>query len=221
MGHEPFAPPDRQLMELLAGLPLVALVGASSRIDRPSHGVMHYLMEQGYTVVPVNPNESSVLGLTCYPDLYAVPWRVDLVDVFRRSEFTPGVARAACEVGARILWLQVGVVNDEAAAIARQAGLVVVMDRCLKVEHERLIGMPFRPPGTRAASAGAAGRETAAEDAVGLCRDCRHARQVPAPNTVYWLCRRSADDPSFPRYPRLPIRSCRGFAWGEAAKEEG
>ena len=217
MNHEPLAPPDRELMELLGGRPRVALVGASSRSHRPSHGVMHYLMEQGYPVIPVNPNESSVLGLPCYPDLYAVPWRVDLVDVFRRSEFTPEVARAACEVGARILWLQVGVVNDEAAAIAREKGLAVVMDRCLKVEHERLIGMPFRPPGTSAASAGPRVREAPVEDAIGLCRDCRHARQVPAQRTVYWLCRRSADDPSFPRYPRLPIRSCRGFAWGEEA----
>src|SRR4029077_8334230 len=104
----------------------------------------HYLMEQGYAVIPVNPNESSVLGQPCYPDLLSLPRRVDLVDVFRRSEFTPEVARAACEVGARILWLQVGVGNREAAAIARAAGLVVVMDRCLKVDHERLIGMPFR-----------------------------------------------------------------------------
>lgn len=214
MAPVPSAPPDRELMELLEGQPVVALVGASSRLDRPSHGVMHYLMEQGYTVIPVNPNEASVLGQTCYPDLYTIPRRVELVDVFRRSEFTPEVARAAREVGARLLWLQIGVVSDEAATIAAEAGLEVVMDRCLKVEHERLIGRRFRhvtpDDGDSAAAAPPA-------DPVGLCRDCRFAREVPAQNTVYWLCRRSADDPSFPRYPRLPVRACRGFAWGEDA----
>jgi len=221
MAPVPHAPADRDLMDLLEGQPVVAMVGASSRLDRPSHGVMHYLMEQGYTVIPVNPNETSVLGQTCYPDLYAIPRRVELVDVFRRSEFTPEVARAAREVGARVLWLQIGVVSDEAAAIAAEAGLLVVMDRCLKVEHERLIGMPFRRVTPADVGGGTAPPPA---DPIGLCRDCRFARQVPAQQAVYWLCRRSADDPSFPRYPRLPLRSCRGFAWGEEtgpASEDG
>lgn len=163
-------------------------------------------MEQGYTVIPVNPNESSVLGQRCYPELYAVPRRVDLIDVFRRPEHTPAIARAAAEVGALTLWLQIGVVSDEAAAIARAAGLVVVMDRCTKVEHARLIGVPFVDAGPGASA-------TPAPDPVGLCRHCRHAREVPAERATYWLCRRSVDDPSFPRYPRLPIRACRGFGW--------
>ena len=90
-----FAPPDRVLMDLLAARPVIALVGASSRTERPSHTVMRELLEQRYTVIPVNPNEEQVLGLTCYPDLYAVPRRVDLVDVFRRAEATPAIARAA------------------------------------------------------------------------------------------------------------------------------
>ena len=93
-------------------------------------------------------------------------------------------------------------VNEEAAAIAREAGLVVVMNRCLLVVHERLIGSAFEGP---AAAPGA--------DPIGLCRDCRHARQVPAEKTTYWLCRRSVDDPTFAKYPRLPITGCRGFAW--------
>jgi hypothetical protein len=88
-----------------------------------------------------------------------------------------------------------------------------VMDRCLKVEHERLIGMPFR----RVTPADVGNPAPPAPDPVGLCRECRFAREVPAQATVYWLCRRSADDPSFPRYPRLPVRSCRGFAWGKDA----
>jgi uncharacterized protein len=210
MSTEPCAPPDRELMELLERRPVVAVVGASSRVDRPSHTVMRGLMEQGYTVVPVNPNESSVLGQTCYPDLYAVPRRVELVDVFRRPESTPDIARAAAEVGARTLWLQLGVVNEEAAAIARAAGLVVVMDRCTIVEHDRLIGVPFPRLGPTAEYTPA---PIGAPDPVGLCRDCRFAREVPATKATYWLCERSVDDPSFPKYPRLPIRACRGFAW--------
>ena len=213
MSSGPNAPPDRQLLALLERRPVVAVVGASSRLDRPSHTVMRGLMEQGYTVIPVNPNETSVLGQTCHPDLHAVPRRVDLVDVFRRAEYTPAIARAAVEVGARALWLQVGVVNDEAAAIARAAGQVVVMDRCLTVEHDRLLGMPFPRLGPTAEYTPA---PAGPPDPVGLCRDCRHARQVPAEQALYWLCRRAADDPSFPRYPRLPVNACRGFAWREA-----
>ena len=208
-----FAPPDRVLMDLLAARPVIALVGASSRTERPSHTVMRELLEQRYTVIPVNPNEEQVLGLTCYPDLYAVPCRVDLVDVFRRAEATPAIARAAVEVGARILWLQLGVVNEEAAATARAAGLIVVMDRCTMIEHDRLVGMPFPREGPPERVAGEPGAAEPPADAVGLCRDCRHARPVPTEQATYWLCRRSASDPSFPRYPRLPVRACRGFAW--------
>ena len=203
MSNVPNAPPDHELRALLERRPVIALVGASSRPDRASHSVMERLLEQGYTVIPVNPNEPTVLGATCYPDLRAIPRRVDLVDVFRRPEYTPDLARAAAEVGARVLWLQIGVVNQEAAAIARAAGLVVVMDHCTKVEHERLIGKPFPRPDTPLAT----------PDPIGLCRDCRHAREVPAPKATYWLCGRAAEDPTFPKYPRLPIRACRGFAW--------
>jgi predicted CoA-binding protein len=205
MSPEPMAPPDRVLMELLAARPLIALVGASPRIERPSHVVMRQLLEQRYPVIPVNPNEREVLGLPCYPDLRSVARRIGLVDVFRRAEATPEIARAAVEVGARTLWLQLGVVSDEAATIARAGGLTVVMDRCTMIEHERLLGLPF-PAG---------GPAHAPPDAVGLCHDCRHARQVPAADTTYWLCRRSVTDPSFPKYPALPVRVCRGFQWGE------
>jgi predicted CoA-binding protein len=209
MSATPTAPSDRDLLELLAARPVIALVGASSRTERPSHSVMRQLLEQRYTIIPVNPNETEVLGLRCYPDLHSVPRRVGLVDVFRRPEATPEIARAAVEVGARTLWLQLGVVNDEAAGIAREAGLVVVMDRCLWVEHDRLLGMPF-----------AAASPATESDPVGLCRDCRHAREVPTAGTVYRLCRRSATDPSFAKYPRLPMRVCRGFQWPEPGEPE-
>src|SRR5262245_39728284 len=102
------APPDDVMRALLAARPRVALVGASSKRGRPSHEVMEALLEQGYDVVPVNPHEREVHGRTAYPDLHAVPGRIDLVDVFRRSSETPPVARAAVEIGARALWLQLG-----------------------------------------------------------------------------------------------------------------
>jgi predicted CoA-binding protein len=209
MDTAPFAPSDDALRRLLSSRPVIALVGASSRPERPSHRVMRGLLEQGYTIVPVNPHEREVLGRTCHPDLRAVPLRIDLVDVFRRSEATPPIARAAAEVGARVLWLQLGVVSEEAAAIARDAGLVVVMDRCTMIEHDRLVGGPLPPAG--------AGEARGAWDAVGLCRDCRHSRIVPAGANTYWRCGLSASDPSFPRYPRLPVRACRGFAWQETS----
>jgi len=208
MSPESMAPSDRVLLELLSVRPVIAIVGASSRTERASHTVMRRLIEEAYLVVPVNPNETEVLGRRCYPDLRAIPHRVDLVDVFRRVEATPEVARAAVEVGASILWLQLGVINAEAARIARAAGVIVVMDRCTLIEHERLIGMPFPRPVP----------DPEPPDPVGLCGDCRHARTVPTAAASYWLCQRSADDPSFPKYPRLPVDACRGFAWIEEGR---
>jgi len=140
---EPFAPPDEEIRALLMSRPVVAVVGASSNPARPSHGVMGVLIELGYDVIPVHPTHREVHGRRVFPDLASIPGAVDLVDVFRRPEATPEVARQAVAKGAKALWLQVGVVNEEARRIAREAGLFVVMDRCLKVEHERLIGGPF------------------------------------------------------------------------------
>ena len=135
-------PTDAELRKLLQARPVIALVGASVRPERPSHDVMAGLLEAGYDVIPVNPNEREVLGRVCYPSLRELPRRVDLVDVFRRAEETPPIARDAVAIGARTLWLQLGVVNLETARIAREAGLTVVMDRCLIVEHRRLVGAP-------------------------------------------------------------------------------
>lgn len=133
-------PSDAELRAVLAARPVVAMVGASSRPERPSHGVMAALLEQGYDVLPVNPGEPEVLGRPCVPSLLELPRRVDLVDVFRRPDATPAIARDAVAIGARVLWLQLGVVNDEAYRIAHEAGLMVVMDHCLIVEHRRLMG---------------------------------------------------------------------------------
>lgn len=127
--------------ELLRRAHRIALVGASPRSDRPSHGVMRYLLEHGYDVVPINPNAPEVLGIPTYPTVEAATAATgafDIVDVFRRSELTVDVAAAAVASGAGALWLQLGVVNWEAARIASDAGLPVVMDRCTKIEHRRI-----------------------------------------------------------------------------------
>lgn len=133
---------------LLAGTHRIALVGASADPDRPSHGVMRYLLEQSYEVVPINPTVDSVLGRTSYPtleDAVAATGAFDIVDVFRRPEFTPEIARSAVATGAKALWLQLGVVNWEAAQIAHDGGLAVVMDRCTAIEHRRLLFLGQSP----------------------------------------------------------------------------
>lgn len=113
----------------------IAVVGLSDDPSRPSYDVARYLRSAGKEILPVNPNHKTVMGLTCYPSLAAVPGPIDVVDVFRRPEFCADVARDAVEAGAKGLWLQSGVRSDEARAIARQAGIDFVEDRCLKVEH--------------------------------------------------------------------------------------
>ena len=119
----------------------IAMVGASANPMRPSHGVMEYLMDAGYEVVPINPNVDSVLGQRAFATLeeaVAATGPFDVVDVFRKPEHTTDVARSAVATGARALWLQLGVVNWEAAQIAHDGGLAVVMDRCTAIEHRRL-----------------------------------------------------------------------------------
>lgn len=116
----------------------VAVVGASSKPHRPSNGIFRYLLDAGYRVFPVNPNETQVHGRVAYPTLESVPESIDLVDVFRRSDQTPPIASSAAAIGARMLWLQQGVHNEHAAQIAQDAGLTVVMDRCIAVAHSQL-----------------------------------------------------------------------------------
>lgn len=128
-------PPDDALRELLTNASTIAMVGASSNPDRPSNGIMRKLQSAGYHVIPVNPNETTVLGERAYASLADVPERIDIVDVFRRAEFTPAIADEAVQIGAKALWLQSGVVNEEAAAKAKTGGLMAVMDACIGVMH--------------------------------------------------------------------------------------
>ena len=129
-------PPDTVLRELLMSARRIAIVGLSSNPARPSYGVARKMQSAGYTIVPVNPNEREVLGEKAYPSLDAIPDKVDIVDVFRRSEHAPAIAADAVKIGARALWLQVGVASEESARIA--AGLTVVMDDCIAVAHSLL-----------------------------------------------------------------------------------
>jgi predicted CoA-binding protein len=133
---------DAEVRELLRGVKVIAVVGLSANPDRPSNQVGWYLHHQGYRLFGVNPKcpVPEVFGVPVLPALDQVPEPVDLVDVFRRPEYTPDVAREAVAVGARALWLQLGIRNPEARAIAEAAGLAYVEDRCLKVEHGRLLG---------------------------------------------------------------------------------
>ncbi len=131
-------PPDAELAALLRATRTIAVVGASSKPDRPSYGVFARLQRAGYRVIPVNPFETEVHGERAYPSLAHVPDPIDLVDVFRRAEETPLVADAAVRARAKVLWLQLGIVNEEAAARARAGGLVVVMDACIAVVVSRL-----------------------------------------------------------------------------------
>ena len=140
MGTE-LSPEERQLRSLLGEAHVVAVVGISSKPWRPSYQVASYLQEHGYRIVPVNPNEKEVLGEQVYASLLDIPneIHVDVVDVFRRAEHTPEVARDAVAVGARMLWLQEGIVSDEAARIAAEGGVDVIMGVCIMKVRERLM----------------------------------------------------------------------------------
>lgn len=132
---------EEQALAVLARARRIAVVGASPSPGRASHGVMRYLMHHGYECVPINPNAREVLGMRTYRTLDEAvrdSGPFDIVDVFRRSEFTPDIARSAVSTAAGVLWLQLGVVNWEAAQIAHDGGLDVVMDRCTALDHRRL-----------------------------------------------------------------------------------
>jgi hypothetical protein len=128
----------RRIPEILQSARVIAVVGLSSKRYRPSYGVSEYMQHAGYRIIPVNPQESEVLGEKSYPDLDAVPDAVDIVDIFRRSEFVPEIVEAAIRKGAKTIWMQEDVVHEDAARRATEAGLDVVMDRCILKEHRRL-----------------------------------------------------------------------------------
>ncbi len=132
-------PEPASIRELLRAARVIAVVGLSGNRRRPSYGVSQYMQRAGYRIIPVNPNESEVLGERAYPSIEAVPEKIDIVDIFRRSEFVSEIVDQAIRVGATAVWMQEGVVDEEAAARARAAGLTVIMDRCILKEHRRLL----------------------------------------------------------------------------------
>ncbi len=128
----------RQISEILRAGRTIAVVGLSAKRYRPSYGVAEYMQRAGYRIIPVNPHETEVLGEKCYPDVESVPEPIDIVDIFRRPEYVPEIVEAAIRKGAKVVWMQEGVVHEEAARRARDAGLEVVMDRCILKDHRRL-----------------------------------------------------------------------------------
>jgi len=118
----------------------IAVVGLSADWFRPSYFAAKYMQENGYRIIPVNPKYTEILGETCYPSLKDIPHPVDIVDVFRKPADTPAIAQESVDIGAKVFWLQLGVINQDAQAIAQNAGLTVVVDRCVKIEHARLFG---------------------------------------------------------------------------------
>ncbi len=130
---------NNEIKALLETAHVIAIVGLSPKEKRPSNLVARYLLDVGYTVIPVNPGHVEILGLKCYPDLSAIDQPVDIVDIFRRPEAVPPIVDEAIAIGAKAVWMQLGVINYQAAAQAKESGLMVIMDRCLKIDHCQLI----------------------------------------------------------------------------------
>lgn len=130
---------DQEMKEILLSTKTIASVGLSSNQEKDSFWVVSYLKEQGYRIIPVNPTATEILGEKVYPNLEAIPDKVDVVQVFRKSEDVMPVVESAIKIGAKVVWMQAGIVNEEAAKKARQTGLQVVMDECMRVAHRRLI----------------------------------------------------------------------------------
>lgn len=131
---------SEDIEKILKTFRTIAVVGISNKLGRPSLTVANYLKSQGYDVIPVNPTITDVLGVKCYPDLESVPVDIDVVDIFRKPEDVMPVIESAIRKGAKAVWMQEGIVNEDAAAIAREAGLMVVMDRCMLKEHMKRKG---------------------------------------------------------------------------------
>jgi Predicted CoA-binding protein len=131
---------DQTMKDILLSTKTIASVGLSSNTEKESYWIASYLKEQGYHVIPVNPTATEIFGEKAYPDLESVPEKIDVVQVFRKPEDVPPIVDDAIKVGAKVVWMQEGIVNEEAAQKARQAGLQVVMDACMRATHRRLIG---------------------------------------------------------------------------------
>jgi predicted CoA-binding protein len=136
---------DAELRRILSAAKTVATVGVSSSEEKPSFGIFKYLAEHGYDMIPVNPSASEIQGRKTYADLTSINQKVDVVQVFRKPEDVPPIVAQAIQIGAKVVWMQEGVVNEEAARQAEAAGLQVVMNRCMRETHRRLMGQHLHP----------------------------------------------------------------------------
>ena len=125
--------------EILKNARTIAVVGLSDKKERTSHQIAHYLLENGYNVIPVNPNIEEWHGMKSYKSLLDIEEKVDIVDIFRKSEFVPEIVDDAIKIRAPVVWMQLGIVNEEAAEKARKAGIKVIMDRCIRIEHQKCL----------------------------------------------------------------------------------
>jgi predicted CoA-binding protein len=131
---------EKEMKDILLSAKTIASFGLSSNQEKESYWIVKYLQEQGYKIIPVNPTAAEILGEKAYPDLESIPVKVDVVQVFRKPEDVPPVVDSAIKIGAKVVWMQEGIVNEEAAQKAREAGLQVVMDACMRAAHRHLIG---------------------------------------------------------------------------------
>ena len=130
-------PPSKDMLsQIFANMKTIAVVGLSPKENRPSNIVARYLMDADYTVIPVNPGHEEILAQKCYPNLSAIEQQVDIVDIFRRADQVEPVVAEAVAIGAKVIWMQEGIVNTQAAELAQKAGLQVIMDKCIKIEHQ-------------------------------------------------------------------------------------
>lgn len=131
---------EEEIDKILREARIIAVVGISDKLGRPSLTVANYLKSQGYDIIPVNPNITDVLGVKCYPDLESIPGDIDVVDIFRKPQDVMPVVESAIRKGAKVVWMQEGIVNEDAARKAREAGMIVIMDRCMLKEHMKMKG---------------------------------------------------------------------------------
>ncbi len=127
---------DADPAQILRDSLTIAVVGLSPKAERPSHQVAAYLLAAGYKIIPVNPGHERLMGLAAYPDLASIPGKVDIVAIFRNPKEVPAIVESAIAIGAKVVWMQLGIVHEQAAAKARAAGLTVIMDRCLQIDHQ-------------------------------------------------------------------------------------
>ena len=134
-----YNPPSQKIKAILEKYKTVAVVGLSPKQERDSHKVAKYLKENHYRIVPVNPGQREILGEKCYPNLKAIPFQIDVVDIFRKPDAIPPVVDDAIEIAAKVIWMQLGLAHNQAADKAREAGLEVVMSKCIKIEHMNML----------------------------------------------------------------------------------